>query len=237
MRDQEQEEEINLLEYWNVLWRRKISIIVLCVVVVLTSMIISLRSPKFYKAETVFISSGSEAGGLGAALSSLPFAGALGGAAGIQTQADKILLILKSRTTADAVIRKFDLLKIFYNSSWDAAKGTWKNPEKPPIMQDAESMLNMRITKFNKSKEGAITISVEWKDPVLAADMANYYVTALTNFLNEKAINITIQVVDKALPPERKSRPAIKENMLLAGVASLFVGILIAFIVEYFEKK
>ena len=61
-----QEDEINLLEYWNVLWRRKIMLIAISVVAVTATMIISLQSPKYYKSQTVVISAGSEAGGLGA---------------------------------------------------------------------------------------------------------------------------------------------------------------------------
>jgi len=231
------EEEINLLEYWNVLWKRKIIIIVLCSISVLLSMISGLLAAKYYKAETVFISTGSEAGGLGAALSSLPLAGALGGGSGLQTAADKIMLILKSRTIAEAVIRKFDLLKVFNDKQWDAVKGSWKNPDKPPLMGDAVNQLNLGVAKFNKSKEGAITISVEWKDPQLAADLANYYVYALTDFLKDKSMNITIQVIDKAVPAERKSRPKIRQSMMLAGVASLFIGVFIAFILEYISKQ
>jgi uncharacterized protein involved in exopolysaccharide biosynthesis len=67
--------------------------------------------------------------------------------------------------------------------------------------------------------------------------MANSYVTALTAFLNQKAINVTVQVVDRAVPAERKSRPKIRLNMALAGIMSLFVGLFIAFFLEYIEKQ
>jgi len=233
----QEEDEINLLEYWNVLWRRKVMLMAISMVAVTVTMILGLLSPKFYKSETVIIAAGSEAGGLGAALSSLPLGGMLGGAAGIQTPADKVLLYLKSRTTAEAVIKRFELLKVFNEKAWDREKGAWKHPEKPPYLEDAVTTLNKSVTKFNKSKEGAITISVEWKDPKLAADMANYYVIALSEFLNEKSVTITIQVVDKAIPAERKSRPKIRQNMMLAGVASLFIGVFIAFFLEYLAKQ
>ena len=231
------DDEINLLDYWNVLWRRKGMLITLFTVAVVATMVASLLLPKYYKAETVIIASGSEAGGLGAALSSLPFAGALAGATGIQTPADKIMVILKSRTIAEAVIRKFDLLQVFNADAWDPGKGAWKDPSDPPLMQDAVKFLTEDIVEISKNKDGAITVGVEWKDPKLAADMANYYVSVLTSFLNEKAINVTVQVVDRAVPAERKSRPMIKLNMMLVGVASIFAGIFIAFFLEYLEKS
>lgn len=236
MTEELQDDEINLLEYWNVIWRRKTMIIVVCSVAVIATMIQSLLSPKFYKSETVIMSTGSEAGGLGAAISALPFAGALGGAAG-QTSVDKLMVILKSRTVAYDVIRRFDLMKVFNEKAWDTAKGAWINPEKPPFLEDAVNFLNTGVTNVSKSKEGAITISVEWKDKQLASDIANYYVTALTDFLKDKSVNITVQVVDKAVPVERKSRPKIRQNMMLAGVASIFVSIFIAFALEYLSKQ
>ena len=230
------EEEINLLEYWNVIWRRKYLLIALFIVFVTITMLVSFQLPKFYKSETLIITTGPESGGLGAALSALPFAGALGGISGVQTPADKIMVILKSRTIADTVIKKFDLMKIFYYKDWDSAKGAWKDPNKHPLVEDAVKQLT-DISKFNKSKEGAITVSVEWKDPIIAADIANYYITALSEVLNEKAINVTIQVIDKAIPAERKSRPKIGLNMILAGVTSMFIGVFIAFLLEYLSKQ
>jgi tyrosine-protein kinase Etk/Wzc len=223
------DDEINLLDYWNV--------IALFLTSVIVTMTVSLLLPPYYRSEAVIIASGSEAGGLGAALSALPLAGALAGAAGIQTPADKVMVILKSRTVAEAVIQRFNLLRVFNEDGWDPGKGAWKDPAKPPLMQDAVRKLTRGITMFSKSKEGAITVTVEWKDPKLASDMANYYIAALTGFLNEKAINITTQVVDKAVPAERKSRPKIKMNMILAGFASIFAGVFIVFFLEYLEKS
>jgi uncharacterized protein involved in exopolysaccharide biosynthesis len=186
-------------------------LIALFTISVVITMVVSRQMPKYYRSETLIISSGSEPGGLGAAISTMPFAGVLAGAAGIQTPADKIMVILKSRSIAEAVIRKYDLIKALYSKEWDPATGTWKNPDKHPLMEDAVKQLTRSIIKFNKSKEGAITVSVEWQDPHLAADIANYYVTALTGFLNDKAINITVQVIDRAVPSERKSSSSWSE--------------------------
>jgi len=232
-----QEDEINLLEYWGIIWRRKIILASLFIIAVGITTIISVLQPKYYTSETVILATASESGGLGAALSSIPLAGALAGAAGIQTPADKIMVILKSRTLAEAVIKRFNLLQVFNADAWDSAKGAWKNPEKPPLMQDAVKFLNNSVVNFKKNKEGAISISVEWKDPKLAADIANYYVAALAEFMNDKAINTTVQVVDRAIPAERKSRPRIKLNMIFAGALSLFVGVFIAFFQEYLAKQ
>lgn len=44
---------------------------------------------------------------------------------------------------------------------------------------------------------------------------------------------LTVQALDKAVPADRKSKPKISFNMAVAGITSLFVGILLAFFLEY----
>ncbi len=228
------ENAINLIDSWNILWRRKFMLIILCAVTVLATLVISLQLPKYYKSNAVILSIAPESGGLSAALSASPLAGAFGAASlgGLSSPADKILVLLKSRTIAERVVKRFDLIRVFNESKWDAAKGAWKNPAKPPLLEDAVKDLGEKVTSFKKSKEGAITISVEWKDPKLAADMANYYVSALAEFMKDKSVNTTIQIVDPAVPAERKSWPKTGMNMALAGVLSLFIGVIIALALE-----
>jgi len=46
----------------------------------------------------------------------------------------------------------------------------------------------------------------------------------------------TIQILDKASPPERKSRPKRTFLIGIAGVVSLFGGVFLAFLLEYFNR-
>ncbi len=232
------DDEIDLLEYWNTLWRRKWMIISLCSVFVIVTMITSLLATKTYRSETVIIvSDSSMAGGLGAALSAVPLAGALAGAAGLQTPIDKIMVVLKSRTMSEAVIHRFNLLVLFNDDKWDETKKTWKDPAKPPFMQDAIKILVKKVVKIDKNRDGSVSIAVVWKDKKVAAEIANYYVEKLSEILNEKSIGITVQVIDKAIPADKKYRPIIRLNMMIAGVMSLFLGVFIAFFLEYLSKQ
>jgi uncharacterized protein involved in exopolysaccharide biosynthesis len=229
-------EEINLMTYWSVLRRRKWFLTAACVLSLIAALIISMILPAYYESETVILPVSSESGGLGAAFSASPLVGAFVGATGIQTPADRVLVLLKSRTIAEDVIRRFDLLRLFNERKWDPAKRAWKDPDAPPLMQDAVSRLTRKVVEFNKSKEGAISITVEWKDPKLAADVANYYVSALTGLMNEKSINTTVQTIDRAVPAEKRSRPRVGLNLLLAGAAGLFSGLLLIFFLDYIEQ-
>jgi uncharacterized protein involved in exopolysaccharide biosynthesis len=208
-------------------------LIALFTVTVVITLIVSLLLPKYYKSEAMILVSAPDTGGLGAALSASPFAGALTGPLGtLSSPADKILVFLKSRTVAEMVIKRFDLLRVFNARKWDAEKGVWKDPAKPPLMEDAVKELGTKVTAFKKSKEGAITITVEWKDPKLAAQIANYYVAALAEVMRERSVNTTVQTVDPAVPAERKSSPKIALNMIMAGVLSLLCGMIIAIMLE-----
>ena len=46
----------------------------------------------------------------------------------------------------------------------------------------------------------------------------------------------TVQVLDKAVPAERKSKPYTLLNMAIAGAMSLFIGIFLALFLEYVER-
>ena len=45
-----------------------------------------------------------------------------------------------------------------------------------------------------------------------------------------------VQVLDHAIPAEKKSKPAIRLNMMIAGAASLLVGLFLALFLEYLER-
>lgn len=238
MQDPITSQEINLADYWNIVWRRKFMLVTLVAISVIAALVVSLLLPKYYKSDTVILAIAPESGGLGAALSVSPLAGAFSGSiGGLTTQADKILVFLKSRTVAGMVIKRFDLLHVFNEDKWDRTQGAWKNPEKPPLLEDAIKELSTKVTSFKKSREGTITITVEWKDPKLASDIANYYVTALAEFMKDKSVNTTVQIIDPAVPAEKKSWPSIRLYVTLAGVLSLMVGVVIAVRLESSSRQ
>jgi uncharacterized protein involved in exopolysaccharide biosynthesis len=54
--------------------------------------------------------------------------------------------------------------------------------------------------------------------------------------IEEAKDDITFQVIDSAIPPEKKIKPKRALNMALAGVVSLFVGVFLVFFLEYVER-
>src|SRR5713226_9424485 len=111
------DDEVNLLDYWRVIWKRRWLLGGLFAASVLTAMVVSLLMPKIYESTATLLPSldSKEGGGLGALLSA-------GGAAqglGISlpgtpaTPTDIFVAMLKSRIMADEVIKRFNLMDLY----------------------------------------------------------------------------------------------------------------------------
>ncbi len=46
-----------------------------------------------------------------------------------------------------------------------------------------------------------------------------------------------VQVLDPAIPPDNKSKPIIRQNVMIAGLLALIVGVVLAFILEHRAQK
>jgi len=178
---EEREDEINLLDYWRVIIKRWRIITLIFWASVIAAAIVSLLMTPIYQAKATIMPIESSGGRLSSALRSLgsvPFVGgmlpSIGGAS-----ANKLEAVLKSRTMAEDVIQSLDLIKILFEEPQD----------EPPSLQDAVRSLT-GITKFADDKKGLISISVEYKDPGIAADIANQFTVALKRFLNENALSM-----------------------------------------------
>jgi tyrosine-protein kinase Etk/Wzc len=186
------DEEINLLDYWHVIKKRRWVVIYLFLASVISAAIISLLMTPIYQAKATLMPVESSQGRFAAALGSLqdiPFVGgAVGGALG-KTATDKLVSILNSRTVAEETINKLDLIKVIFKEQWDEKKGQWK-AEKPPTMQDTLRILQKGMVKVTDDRKGLISITVEDKNPELAAAIANEYTVALQDFLNVNAISL-----------------------------------------------
>src|SRR5881296_58725 len=112
---QSPDDEVNLLDYCRVIWKRRRLIGWLFAASVLTAMVVSLLMPKIYESTASLLPSldSKDGAGLGALLA----ASGAGGAAqslGISlpgapaTPTDIFVAMLKSRIMADAVITRFN---------------------------------------------------------------------------------------------------------------------------------
>jgi len=188
-----EEDEIDLLEYWHVIWKRKKMILSVSFAAVLLAVVYSLTLTNIYRAEVLLAPVGGEENkqsGLSAAL---------GGLGGLASMADislggsstaENLAVLKSREFIWKFVKDNKLTPILFADAWDSVRKRWKesDPKKQPGMWSAYRTLT-GIMKVNVDhKTGLVTISIEWKDPVLAAKWANTLVGRLNGYLRHKAV-------------------------------------------------
>ncbi len=269
-------DEIDLAEYLAVLWRHRRMIAALCLVAGAVTVAWMLTTPRSYSATASIVpplgmlqkQSALTGGGLGrmgnSMLRSVIDTGSLG---------DTYIEILNSREVADAIIARFDLMRVY---------------------EDIETQSDARVqlsgsTKIEASDEGAVKITVKDRDANRCAAIANAYVEELDKqnkrlstgeatskrlFLENRLKEVearlsqvdsipsreaktqeavyemlvqelelakieeaksmpTIQVLDRAVVPERPLGRGTVRKGLIAMIAAFMLGTFIAFVREY----
>jgi len=219
------EDEINLLDYWRVLVKRKWLIVGLTLICAFSALIYSVRQPKLYKATATIMTVEGGGGGLASALAAVPFLGGVGGGSGGEA---KLAPILQSATLAMQVAQELDLEKFFPEISKMAS---WTREQK---LKSAASKLRGAVGA--RSLKGLLGISVLWEEPEQAAELSNCYVFQLGKFLNSRSLNVNFHVIDPAVRPWSVSKPKTKQNVVVGTLLGLFMGVFIVFFWEYLEK-
>lgn len=118
--------------------------------------------------------------------------GLLGGLGEAASLSSKLLAILKSRSLAERMIEKHDLMKVLYAKLWDEQNQRWKikDPKKIPTMEDAVKTLFSQVSFIEDKKSKLIIIKAEMSNPQIAAEIVNGYLAELTNFINKNAFTM-----------------------------------------------
>lgn len=192
----QQEDEIDLLEYWLIIWGKRKFILSLSLVAAILAAGISLQMPNIYRAEVLLApvaEEGSKSGGLSSALGGL---GGLASMAGISLggggSVEENLAVLKSREFLWRFIKDEKLMPILFADKWDAEAKSWidSDPEAQPTLWDAYRLFTKGgLLSVSKDKgSGLVTVGIEWKDADLAAQWGNKLVNRLNEFLRQQAI-------------------------------------------------
>ena len=169
---QQDDDEINLMDLVLVLAKHNRFIIKLTAFVALLAVAISLIMPNIYTAKTMILppqQGSSTASMLLGQIGSL--AGLAGGAAGIKSPNEVHIGMLKSRSVADALIKRFNLQQKFKAKTLEATRKALAGE-----------------TVIASGKDGFITIEYSDEDPKVAASVANAYVEELDKLNNTLAV-------------------------------------------------
>lgn len=198
-------ESIMILEYWNILRRHMLWIILFVAVSSVGAAIYSLMVTEIYRAEVRINPIGSGGDSMMSGIASQ-----FGGLAGLvkgggQSSTQQLLAILDSRTVAEEVIERFDLLSVILGEG---------NAGPERRMEDAvKKLTGSMVSASENMKYGTVDIKVRWSDPVLARDIANAYVDILGNNLQSKSYTAAKRnriFLEKQLV-------AYKQRLMLAG--------------------
>lgn len=132
-------------------------------------------------------------------------AGLAGGSLGLKNPSDLYVGMLKSQTVADALIEEFNLRTLYDEE----------------LLVDARKRL-ARDSSFSTDKSGIITIGVEAREPKLAADLANAYVSNLHKLTSTLAVSEAAQrrVFFERQLQQTKEKLAEAEQRLRQGIES-----------------
>ncbi len=168
----EQPTEFKMLELLIVLAKRKRFILKCFLVGILAAVAVALLLSKKYEATTRIMPPQQSQSIATAMLAQLgPLAALAGKDAGLHTASDLYIALLKSRTVADEIIKKFSLMQVYREKT----------------LSDTRKHLE-EATEIQAGKEGVISVAVRDRDPERAAALANSYVDELRHLTQTLAV-------------------------------------------------
>jgi uncharacterized protein involved in exopolysaccharide biosynthesis len=203
----DKEDEIDLLDLWNVLWQGKWLIaLVVSASILAAGFLAFFYLPVTYKSDAVLLETqhdNSSLGGLSGLIGNLPIPVAL---PGNQTS---ILSFLESRTLKERLISKYNLLPILYKDIWDPNSGKWlveKPEDAPSLVRAIQGKKLDDIFQVNNDKTTGLT-TIDWVDesPVFCKEMLDRVIAELNFFLDNEYISSA-----------RREREFVEQRLALA---------------------
>jgi tyrosine-protein kinase Etk/Wzc len=158
------DDEISLFDFLIVLAQRRRMVLLVTVACAILSILIAFLLPNWYTA-TVVLLPPQQNSSLGSAIASQlgnlgPVAALAGGGLGLKSPNDMYVSMMKSLTVEDKMIDDYDLRREY----------------RKRLMSEARKAFEKHATVDGTGKDGLIRVSVEDRDPVRAAQLANGYV-------------------------------------------------------------
>lgn len=190
-----QKSEINLADIWHTLREGRRRIVLITLATALLATVVAFVITPIYQAQVLLSPVTDDQGNAGSSVTSQ--LGGLAALAGINVNGtassskDEAIAVLQSRVLTDLYVKENNLLPILFASDWDQDKNAWKDsdPEDIPTLWDAFKLIEKKVRKVDVDKKtGLVTLSVEWKDPELAARWAAGLVARTNAYLRQQAV-------------------------------------------------
>ncbi|NJO12751.1 MAG: hypothetical protein HC872_03965 [Gammaproteobacteria bacterium] len=204
--DQNEERPVDLASIVRFFWRNALLIAVFALLGGVLGFVWGRLATKVYRAQVVtsILSDTEES-----VLSSIPagFAGLaslagipLGGGSNFSAEA---LALLRSRSFIEDFIRDEKLLPVLFARRWHSKEQRWLGDDPPPTLQDGYEMFTRKLLRITEDrKTGLVTLQLEWRNRLVAAQWANLLVERADRVLRRRAIeqaDLAMVFLDKEL--------------------------------------
>ena len=187
-------EDIDLGAVAATLWSRRTWIVASAVLFTVPFALSAFLAEPVYQASTVLADARADT-----SVSSLSAAlGALGNLANVArinipgaTYVDEAMAVMRSREFTEGFIRDGNLMPELFPDLWDPQTGQWRDKEVQPTLAQAFKAFDVIRSVTQAGRGGLVTVSVQWTDPVKAAEWANGLVARLNAEMRERAIDDT----------------------------------------------
>ncbi|HBE44353.1 MAG TPA: hypothetical protein DDW17_02575 [Deltaproteobacteria bacterium] len=169
-------DEINLLDYVRVILKHKRLILWITVIAVVLTAFISLIVTPIYEAKAVIL---PIAQGVGTSATSA-IASQFGISAPEQSNTSEVVGLLKSNILRERVLKRYNLLPVLFEE-----KSLKDKTEDEKIWMGLRYLEEALKINFNQ-KEGTVSISMEFEDPKIAADIVNYILKELNDYMSSE---------------------------------------------------
>lgn len=181
--------ELDIAVLLTALWRGRWLVIANIVVFAALGGVYAFTAVPWFQADVVLSPVGKKS--LPGGLAQL---GGLASLAGIEipsAESGEPLAVLRSKAIVRDFIDDKALMPVLYPAKWNAAAKEWTVPEaQRPDIRDAVAYFDEKIRIVSEDKKaGLVTLSIRWRDPVVAADWANTLVRRLNERMRSQAIH------------------------------------------------
>ncbi len=178
--------DIGLRELFRVILVKWKFIAVITGIVSVLTLVVSFLLTPIYRSTAVILPINEPITPLieGSGLSSLVGLIGIGGGSSSST----IKVILKSNSIKENIINRHDMMGILFEDERDKKNNKWK--DEPPTIWDGIRKMDDLVIIEEDRKTGAISISTDYRDPSIAADISKWFIEELRKTLQEKSFSM-----------------------------------------------
>lgn len=208
----ERVDELTFIELIRVLQTYRILVAVITATAFVLALLFAILSTPVYRAEVVIApaSETSAAGGLSSIMSRFASLPGLGGLSrmGRRDKVTEGIATLGSPNFTIEFIADKNLLPVLFSNLWDAENEEWDvdSKEDIPTLEDGYYYFDESIREIIEEDNGLILMSIEWKNPVIAADWANELISRLNEKMRTGAITEANKTIDYLNEEVEKTR-------------------------------